>query len=42
MRSFATQRADLLAILESLPIDAWSRAARVSGAREVLERTLLF
>jgi hypothetical protein len=31
LRSFATQRADLLAVLSPLPIDAWSRAARVSG-----------
>ncbi len=42
LRSFATQRADLLAVLSPLPIDAWSRAARVSGAGKVLERTVLF
>jgi hypothetical protein len=42
LRSFTTQRADLLAVLEPLPIDAWSRAARVSGAGKVLERTVLF
>jgi len=42
LRSFATQRDDLLAVLEPLPIDAWSCAARVSGAGKVLERTVLF
>jgi hypothetical protein len=42
LRSFATQRADLLAVLEPLPIDAWSRAATVTGAGKVLERTVLF
>jgi hypothetical protein len=42
LRSFATQRADLLAVLSPLPIDAWSRAATVTGAGKVLERTVLF
>jgi hypothetical protein len=42
LRSFATQRADLLAVLSPLPIDAWERSARVSGAGKVLERTVLF
>ena len=42
LRSFATQRADLLAVLEPLPHEGWSRAARVSGAGKVLERTVLF
>ncbi len=42
LRSFATQRADLLAVLESLPHDGWSRAAIVTGAGKVLERTVLF
>jgi hypothetical protein len=42
LRSFATQRADLLAVLEPLPPEGWSRAARVSGAGKVLERTVLF
>jgi hypothetical protein len=41
LRSFATQRADLLAVLEPLPIDAWSRTAKVTGAGKVLERTVL-
>ena len=42
LRSFATQRADLLAILEPLPPEGWSRAATVTGAGKVLERTVLF
>jgi hypothetical protein len=42
LRSFATQRADLLAVLEPLPIDAWSHAATVTGAGKILERTVLF
>ena len=42
LRSFATQRADLLAVLEPLPPEDWSRAATVTGAGKVLERTVLF
>ena len=42
LHAFATQRADLLAILEPLPLDAWSRTATVTGAGKVLERTVLF
>ncbi len=42
LRSFAMRRADLLAVLEPLPIDAWSRAATVTGAGKILERTVLF
>jgi hypothetical protein len=41
LRSFASQRADLLAVLEPLPRDGWSRAATVTGAGNVLERTVL-
>ncbi len=41
LRSFATQRADLLAVLEPLPPEGWSRAATVTGAGKVLERTVL-
>lgn len=40
--AFATQRADLLAVLESLPPEGWSRAATVTGAGKVLRRTVLF
>ena len=42
LRSFATQRADLLAVLSPLPPEDWSRAATVTGAGKVLERTVLF
>ena len=42
LRSFAAQRADLLAVLEPLPHEGWSRAATVTGAGKVLERTVLF
>lgn len=40
--AFARQRAELLAILEPLPLAAWSRAATVTGAGKILERTVLF
>jgi hypothetical protein len=42
LRSFATQRAALLAVLEPLPREAWSRTATVTGAGAVLERNVLF
>jgi hypothetical protein len=42
LRSFAAQRADLLAVLGPLPHEGWSRAATVTGAGKVLERTVLF
>lgn len=38
--AFTTQRADLLAVLESLPSEAWSRAASVTGVGKVIERTV--
>ena len=41
LRAFTTQRADLLAVLSPLPIDAWERSARVSMVGRVLERTVL-
>jgi len=40
LRAFAKQRADLLAVLEPLPPDGWSRAARVTGAGSPLELTV--
>jgi hypothetical protein len=40
-RSFAKQRADLLAVLKPLPRKGWSRSATVTGAGAVLERTVL-
>src|ERR1700730_3882721 len=42
LRSFATQRADLLAVLSPLPPEGWERSATVTGAGKVLERTVLF
>ncbi len=42
LRAFATQRADLLAVLKPLPHKGWSRTATVTGAGKVLERTVLF
>src|SRR5689334_7031682 len=42
LQAFATQRTDLLAVLEPLPREGWARAATVTGAGKVLERTVLF
>ncbi len=42
LHAFATQRADLLAVLEPLGPEGWARAATVTGAGKVLERTVLF
>ena len=42
LRAFAAQRAGLLAVLEPLPKEAWSRTATVTGAGKVLQRTVLF
>jgi hypothetical protein len=42
LRAFTSQRAELLAVLEPLPHDDWSRRARVTGAGKVLERDVLF
>ena len=41
LRAFATQRTELLAVLEPLAPEGWSRAATVTGAGKVLERTVL-
>ncbi len=41
LHAFATQRTDLLAVLESLPSEGWSRSATVTEAGKVLERTVL-
>jgi len=41
LRAFTTQRADLLAVLSSLPFDAWERSARVSTVGRALEPTVL-
>ena len=42
LHAFATQRADLLALLEPLSLAGWSRSATVTGAGKVLERSVLF
>ncbi|HEX6479111.1 MAG TPA: DinB family protein [Ktedonobacteraceae bacterium] len=42
LRAFATQRADLLAVLSPLPPEGWERPATVTGAGKVFERTVLF
>ncbi len=42
LRAFTMQRAELLALLDHLPHDAWSRAATVTGAGKPLVRTVLF
>lgn len=41
LRAFVTQRADLLAVLEPLPHESWSRAATVTGAGKLLKLTVL-
>jgi hypothetical protein len=41
LRAFTTQRAELLAVLEPLPPEGWSRAATVTGAGNVLQLTVL-
>ena len=38
--AFATQRSELLAVLEPLTREGWSRGATVTGAGKVLERTV--
>lgn len=40
LRAFRSQRAELLAVLEPLPPEAWSRTATVMGAGEPRERTV--
>ncbi len=40
LRAFTAQRAELLAVLERLPPQAWSRAATVTGAGKPRERTV--
>jgi hypothetical protein len=42
LRAYTAQRAALLAVLEPLPPEAWSRGATVKRAGEVLERTVHF
>jgi hypothetical protein len=42
LQAFKAQRATLLLLLESLPPEAWSRSATVTGAGKTLERTVQF
>ena len=42
LRAFITQRTGLLQVLESLKPEGWLRAATVTGAGAVLERTVMF
>ncbi|HVC76985.1 MAG TPA: DinB family protein [Candidatus Micrarchaeaceae archaeon] len=42
LRAFASQRAELLAVLDQLPPKGWSRAATVTGAGSVLVRSVHF
>jgi len=42
LHAFTTQRAELLALLESLPHEDWSRAATVAVAGKPLVRTVFF
>ena len=42
LRAFVMQRTELLAVLEPLPPEGWSRTATVTGAGKTLERTVLF
>jgi hypothetical protein len=42
LQAFMTQRADLLATLESLAPEGWARAATVVGAGKPFERTVRF
>jgi hypothetical protein len=42
LEAFTTQRTDLLGILEPLAPEDWARAATVTGAGKVLERTVQF
>jgi len=38
--AYARQRSELLTVLKPLPVEAWSRKATVTGAGNVLERTV--
>ena len=42
LHAFTAQRNELLAVLEPLSHEGWSRKATVTGAGKVLERTVLF
>lgn len=40
LRAFTGQRAELMALLQALPREGWSRSATVTGAGKVLERSV--
>lgn len=40
LHAFTKQRTELLAVLEALPPESWSRAATLTGAGKPIERTL--
>lgn len=42
LRAYTAQREDLVAFLESLPREAWSRSGTVRGAGKPLERTVFW
>jgi hypothetical protein len=41
LREYTRQRADLLALLETLPLEDWARGGTFTGAGRLLERTVL-
>lgn len=41
LQAFTAQRAELLAVLEQLPLEAWSRAATVTKSKRVFQQTVL-
>jgi hypothetical protein len=41
LQAFLSQRAELLAVLESLKPDDWSRSATMTGSGAPIERTVL-
>lgn len=40
LQAFASQRSELLAILEALPSEGWARSGTVTGAGKALQRTV--
>jgi hypothetical protein len=42
LKSYTEQREALIAMLERLPPEGWSRSATVTGAGKVLQRTVVF
>jgi hypothetical protein len=42
LRAFTAQRTELLAVLDPLPREAWSRTAIVTGAGAILEQSVMY